>query len=113
MTFDSLPTVVTKILDKVNAIEQLLSKRQEDMLDQPSTDRWLSLKELIEYLPGDISKATIYAKTHKREIPHKKFGRKLTFLQSEIDTYLNSFHRKTNAEINAQADAFIEKGDKK
>jgi predicted DNA-binding transcriptional regulator AlpA len=109
ITFDTLPAVVTKILDKVNDIERLLNMRSNEPSDQILSDRWLSLTELIAYLPGNPSKATIYGKVHHREIPHKKFGSRLAFRQSEIDDYLQTLHRKTQTEIDKEAEVFIQR----
>ena len=108
LTFDSLPHTIAKIFDKVNNIEQLLSTPVVNSNFEPLKDRWLSVDELIEYLPGKTSKSTIYAKTHKREIPHKKFGSRLAFLTSEIDAYLQTLNRKTASETAIIAEAFVE-----
>jgi predicted DNA-binding transcriptional regulator AlpA len=78
---------------------------------QPTTatteDSWFDLNELIEYLPGRPSKATIYGYVSKREIPSHKNGKRLAFLKSEIDAWLKGKRRKTVEEITAEAELYI------
>ncbi len=52
------------------------------------TDRWLSLTELIEYLPSKPAPATIYGWVSKKTIPYHKCGKRLSFLKSEIDEWV-------------------------
>ena len=49
---------------------------------------WFSMDELVKYLPNRVSKATIYGWVSQDVIPHHKIGKKLTFLKSEIDSWL-------------------------
>ncbi len=107
LSFDQLPATISEILNKVSNIERQLSITSTKQ-EQP-TDRWFSIDELCEYLPGKPAKATIYGKVHLREIPHKKFGKRLAFLKSEIDQYLNSKGRKTVSEIEAEATTYLGK----
>lgn len=107
ITFETLPAAVAELLHKVSSIERQLSITT-DSPEQP-TDRWLSIDELCEYLPGKPAKATIYGKVHLREIPHKKFGKRLAFRKSEIDSWLNSKGRKTVSEIEAEATDYLGK----
>lgn len=107
ITFETLPAAVAELLHKVSRIERQLSVTATNT-EQP-TDRWFSIDELCEYLPGKPAKATIYGKVHLREIPHKKFGKRLAFLKSEIDQYLNSKGRKTVSEIEAEATKYLGK----
>jgi len=47
----------------------------------------LTIEELREYLPDKPTKSTVYRWTCENKIPYKKFGKKLFFDQSEIDTW--------------------------
>lgn len=58
--------------------------------DRSTVDKPLSLNEATHYL--DVSKATLYLLTSKREIPHLKRGQKLYFLKADLDQWLLS-HR--------------------
>lgn len=62
-------------------------------------DRWLNIDELQEYLPDHPAKATIYGWVSSRQIPYHKNGKKLRFLQKEIDEYLMKGKRKTVKEL--------------
>jgi len=83
-----------------NSVQRAVSNTQS----KNETDQWFSLDELCEYLPGNPAKATLYGKVHRREMPHKKVGKRLMFLKSEIDDWLKSHGRKTVSEIEAEAD---------
>lgn len=53
-----------------------------------ANDKWLSVEDLMEYLPDNTARATIYGWVAQEKIPYHKYGKKLTFLKSEIDTWL-------------------------
>ncbi|MCQ2958990.1 MAG: helix-turn-helix domain-containing protein [Bacteroidales bacterium] len=53
-----------------------------------SDDKWLSMSDLINYLPDKTARATIYGWVSQGIIPYHKYGKKLTFLKSEIDYWL-------------------------
>ena len=72
-------------------------------------DHWMSVDDLINYLPGKIAKQTIYQKCSRRELPHTNSGKKLLFLKSEIDTWLNSQKRKTISELKNEVDCSLGK----
>jgi excisionase family DNA binding protein len=72
---------------------------------QRDSNHWLSLNELCDYLPDKPAKPTVYGWVSKGEIPHHKKGKKLYFLKSEIDVWLQSGRRKTMAEIEAEAES--------
>lgn len=101
LTFDQLPSSVYELGCKVDTIIALLSNRKE--AEQPAPDEWLSVDQLRNYLPGRPAIATIYAKVQKREIPFRKTGKRLTFLKSEIDAWLNSRKGWTFDEVKADA----------
>lgn len=76
----------------------------QPFLDKPhDTDRWMTIKELVDYLPGKPAIQTIYHKVAEREIPHVKEMGKLMFRKSEIDEWLKNKKRKTVAEVYADA----------
>ncbi|GAB3719815.1 hypothetical protein GCM10027592_63450 [Spirosoma flavus] len=71
------------------------------------TNRWFSIEELSNYLPGNPAVTTLYGKVQRREIPHKKMGKRLVFLKSEIDQWLKEQHRKSRSEINTSAEQYV------
>lgn len=70
---------------------------------QTPEDRWFDIDELSNYLPGKPAKQTIYGYVSSGEIPFHKTGKRLAFLKSEIDKWLQSKRRKTNEEIKEEA----------
>ena len=96
---------------RLSNIETLLLELKENGLhsETGNGNKWLDLDELSEYLPQKPSKATLYAKLAKSEIPAHKRGKKWFFLKDEIDAYLKQGRKKTTSEIQAEADNFLAK----
>lgn len=97
---------------RLGNIERLLLDIKSDTKDSASpseADRWFDIEEVCLYLPSKPARATIYHKVHFNEIPfHKGTGeKKLRFLKSEIDTWLNQGKRKSNSEIRNEASNYI------
>lgn len=68
---------------------------------------WMDINGLIDYLPGNPKKPTIYKKVRLGEIPHIKDDKGLGFHSKQIDEWLLSKARKTRAEISAEADNYL------
>lgn len=75
--------------------------------EQPESDRWFNLQELCEYLPDRPARQTVYGWIGQRLIPFHKKGKKLQFLKSEIDSWLKTDKRKSVAELQADAQQFV------
>ncbi len=104
-TFEQLPKAFTQLFTKLENIERLLTERSNE--PQPETERWLNLTELCDYLPDKPVKPTVYGWVHQRVIPCHKRGKKLYFLKSEIDIWLQAGRKKTFAETASEADNYI------
>ena len=61
----------------------------------------LNVDEAAQYL--GVPKATLYQFTRLREVPHKKVGKRLVFLSSELDAWISSKKQKTRAEIESES----------
>jgi excisionase family DNA binding protein len=70
-------------------------------------DEWFSLDKLVEYDPAKRVKATWYSMVSRGEVPYHKSGKHLVFLKSEIDEWLKSSKRNSNADIVALADSYL------
>jgi excisionase family DNA binding protein len=57
----------------------------------------MSVEQAALYL--NLPKATLYQLTSKREIPFRKLGRRLLFLESELQDYLQNSRKATRQEI--------------
>ncbi len=82
ITFEQLPEAVSELNNK---LDRLLSLQEQSPEDR---DRFLEMSQLIEYLPEQPARATIYGWVAKRQVPFHKEGKKLLFKKSEIDEWL-------------------------
>ncbi|ADB39294.1 helix-turn-helix domain-containing protein [Spirosoma linguale] len=105
ITFDQLPTFVVELGRKVDELTALLRSQNERSHTIP--DRWFSIEELSEYLPGHPAVTTLYGKVQRREIPFSRKGKRLAFRQSDIDYWLQSGRVKTNSELDILANQHI------
>ena len=86
VTFDSMPNAVSKLMKEVDEMKAMLETITE-RLGRPQK-QWMSVQDLIEYLPGKPARQTIYSWIWKKAIPYHKAGAKLQFLKSEIDAWI-------------------------
>ena len=86
VTFDSLPNAVSKLMKEVSEMKSMLQTIAE-RVGRPQK-QWMSVQDLIEYLPGKPARQTIYSWIWKKTIPYHKAGAKLQFLKSEIDAWI-------------------------
>ena len=106
ITFETMPKAMAYLITKVEALEKALLEK--DNASAAPMDRWLNIDELKAYLPDHPAKATIYGWVSKREIPYHKGGKKLRFLQSDIDKWLSNGKRKSENELRDEADKYCE-----
>ena len=112
LTFDQLPQAVTKLTNEVSELKRLLIEKQEQTpTKQP--DQWFNLNELIKYDPAKRTKATWYSIVSRGKVPYHKNGKSLVFLKSEINEWLKTGRRKSNAEIEAEAEAYLSNSKRK
>lgn len=71
--------------------------------DQP--EQLLTIQEAAQFL--NLTVPTIYSKVSKGELPVMKQGKRLYFSRTELLDYLKEGRRKTNAEIEAEAEAYL------
>ena len=113
LTLETLPKAFTKAFtwlnSEVSEMKQLILRKDERM----ETDRWFNLNELCQYHPDKPKKSTVYGWVYSGLIPVHKGGKKLRFLKSEIDNWLNQGKKKTMSEIEAETDAYLSKCKKK
>lgn len=55
---------------------------------QESTSERINIQN-VEHLTG-LSRSMLYKLSAKNEIPHRKFGKRLVFIQSEIESWMES-----------------------
>lgn len=73
-------------------LQELISNSIKEAISPPTfhstAPRYISIHEAALYL--NLSVQTIYRFTSKGKIPFLKKGKKLLFLESDLDTWLNS-----------------------
>lgn len=68
-------------------------------------DKLLSVKEAGAFL--GLAVPTIYSKVSRGELPVMKQGNRLYFSSTELMEYIKEGRQKTNAEIEAEAEAYL------
>ena len=104
LTFDKLHEAVTNLSKEVSELKRLLIEKQE----QPGTDQteqFLTVQEAAEYL--SLAVPTMYCKVMRGEIPCMKQGKRLYFSRTELMEYVKAGRKKSNAEIEAEAKAYL------
>lgn len=71
--------------------------------DQP--EQLLTIQQAAEFL--SLSVPTLYSKVSKGELPVMKQGKRLYFSRTELMEYIKEGRKKTNAEIEAEAEAYL------
>lgn len=101
-SFDHLPQAVHEIQQQLERIERLLIQLTKDGIH---AEHILTVAEAAEFL--DLSVSTIYKMTSQGELPFMKRSKRCYFSKNELMTYLQSYRRGTNAEIEAEADGYL------
>lgn len=104
MTFDQLPKAVSQLAAKLENIERLLLSRKEQQ-PKEQLEQLLTVEQAADYL--NLSVPTIYGKVSKGELPVMKRGKRLYFSKTELLDYLKAGRKKSNAEIEAEAEAYL------
>jgi excisionase family DNA binding protein len=104
LTFEQLPEAVTRLAAKLESIEQLLLNRKEQQPKEP-TEKLLTVKQAAEFLT--LSVPTMYSKVSRGELPVMKRGKRLYFSRKELLAYLKAGRKKSNAEIEAEANKYL------
>ncbi len=85
LTFDDLPAAIQQLHFKIDRIDRLLTKSNQQPADE---DKLFDLDGLIEFLPEHPARQTCYGWISERRIPYEKHGKKLYFRKSAIDAWL-------------------------
>ena len=103
LTFDKLPEAVTMLTKEVSELKRLLIEKQE----QPTTppEQLLTIQQAAEFL--SLTVPTMYSKVSKGELPVMKRSKRLYFSRTELLDYLKDGRKKSNAEIEQEAKAYL------
>lgn len=93
-TFDQIPKLMGKLIDKMEHIEMLLKSLNND---PDREDQLLTITDASKLL--NLSVATLYSKVSRNEIPVCKKGKKLYFSKTELTAWIQSGKIPTNEEL--------------
>lgn len=104
LTFDQLPKAVTMLTKEVGELKNLLlNKQAQPPNKQP--EQFLTIQEAAQFL--SLTVPTIYSKVSKGELPVMKRSKRLYFSSTELMEYLKKGRKKSNAEIEQEAEAYL------
>jgi excisionase family DNA binding protein len=103
--FISLPIedLQTVIIDCVNSCLKNNEQESKTPADQP--EQLLTIQEAAEFL--SLTVPTMYSKVSKGELPVMKRGKRLYFSRTELLEYVKTGRKKSNAEIEQEAKAYL------
>lgn len=104
LTFDQLPKAVTLLTNEISELKRLLLEEKK----QPPTEtpeQFLNIQEAAQFLK--LTVPTIYSKVSKRELPCMKRGKRLYFSSTELMGYIKEGRKKSNAEIEQEAETYL------
>lgn len=107
ISFNDLPEAVTELTRKVDELYKVINKVQP----QETADQFLTVEQTAEFLT--LSVPTIYSKVSRRELPFMKRGKRLYFARKDLEAYLQGGRVKTVSEIEADADQYLTKGNRR
>ena len=100
LTFESLPTAVAQLYEKLENIERMLQSQAVQNYPTPQKSL-LTVREAAEFL--SLAVPTVYSMVSKGELPHMKRSKRLYFDRDELMTYLKDGRQETNEEIQENA----------
>ncbi|MFW6275138.1 MAG: helix-turn-helix domain-containing protein [bacterium] len=105
ITFDNLPQQVSKLNERLDRIETLLSK-QVNTTQEPE-DQFLTIEEAAEFLK--LAPTTMYGLVQRGSIPSMKRSKRLYFSKKELIEYLKKGRKKSMHDIEAEANEYLNK----
>lgn len=93
---------------RLNNIETLLldlKHNPKKTIEVATPDQLLTVEETAQFL--NLSIPTVYSKVSKKELPVMKRSKRLYFSQAELTEYLKKGRRKTNLELEKEAEAYL------
>ena len=93
---------------RLSSIENLILDLKHNPLRVEPTEhleQLLSIQQAAEFL--SLSVPTLYSKVSKGELPVMKRSKRLYFSRTELMEYIKEGRKKSNAEIEAEAEAYL------
>ena len=102
LSFNELPQAVAALIEKIDGLTELVRNRNDEE-NSKEEEQWFNLEQLCAYLPDKPEKSTVYGWVSDNLIPYNKTGKKLRFLKSKIDAWLQENAHKTTSELQMEA----------
>lgn len=96
-------TLISSISERVTANILKAVRNEQPTTDQP--EQLLTIQEAAEFL--SLTVPTMYSKVSKGELPVMKRSKRLYFSRTELLEYLKDGRKKSNAEIEQEAEAYL------
>ena len=96
-------TLISSISERVTANILKAVQNNNPTTDQP--EQLLTIQEAAEFL--SLTVPTMYSKVSKGELPVMKRSKRLYFSRTELLEYLKDGRKKSNAEIEQEAEACL------
>lgn len=96
-------TLISSISERVTANILKAVRNEQPTTDQP--EQLLTIQEAAEFL--SLTVPTMYSKVSKGELPVMKRSKRLYFSRTELLEYLKDGRKKSKAEIEAEAKAYL------
>ena len=95
--------LISSISERVTANILKAVRNEQPPTDQP--EQLLTIQEAAEFL--SLTVPTMYSKVSKGELPVMKRSKRLYFSRTELLDYLKDGRKKSNAEIEQEAEAYL------
>ena len=95
--------LISRISEKVTANILKAVRNEQPPTDQP--EQLLTIQEAAEFL--SLTVPTMYSKASKGEISVMKRSKRLYFSRTELMEYVKAGRKKSNAEIEQEAKAYL------
>ena len=95
--------LITDISERVTANILKAVQNNNPATEQP--EQLLTIQEAAQFL--NLTVPTMYSKVSKGELPVMKRSKRLYFSRTELLEYLKSGRKKSNAEIEQEAEAYL------
>lgn len=91
-----------------NSVRKALKETPPQTVDSTEhPERLFTIQEAAEFL--NLTVPTLYSKVSKGELPVMKRSKRLYFSRTELLEYLKAGRKKSNTEINREADTYLKK----
>jgi excisionase family DNA binding protein len=88
-----------------NSVRKVLKENLSTVETTDKTEQILTIQEAAEFL--SLTVPTMYSKVSKGELPVMKRSKRLYFSRTELLDYLKDGRKKSNAEIEQEAKAYL------